>query len=112
MGEKEWEIITVDGKQYEVRDIDLDEEAVLDSNGERITEARAEQIAEETMQAYYRGAGRPSLAGTAKGQHSPQVSFRVPKHLAQRAEEVAARQGKSLSQLGRDALEEYLARAG
>jgi len=105
-----WKSITVDGKQYQVRDIELDEEVVLDANGERITEARAQEMAAATMQEYYRRAGRPSLTGGRK--HSPQVSFRVPEDLAQRAEEAATKQGKSLSQLGREALEQYLDRAG
>lgn len=98
-------------KQYVLGpDIDLDEEVVLDANGERITEARAQQMAEDIMQDYYRRAGRPSLTGGRK--HSPQVSFRVPEQLARRAEEAAARHGKTLSQLGREALEQYLDRAG
>ena len=91
-------------KKYEIGpDIDLDEEVVLDARGERITEARAAEMAEHALQTVR---GRPSLTGG--GRHSPQVSFRVPERLARRAEEVAAREGKSVSQLGREALEEYL----
>ncbi len=36
-------------------DIDLDEEVVLDRDGQRITEARAQQIAEETLDEVRRG---------------------------------------------------------
>ena len=95
----------INGKEYTLGpDIDLDKEVVLDSHGQRITEARAEQWAEEAIE--YVRRGRPSLTG--KSQHSPQISFRVPESLAKRAEEVAAKQGKSVSQLGREALERYL----
>ena len=85
-------------------DIDLDKEVVLDSTGERITEARAEEMAEYAIQQVRRG--RPSLSSNR--QHSPQISFRVPEQLARRAEEVAAEQGKSVSQLSREALQRYL----
>ena len=99
--------VRVAGKQYQLGpDIDLDKEVVLDNKGKRITEARAQALAEETLNNIRRG--RPSLSGAAH--HSPKVSFRVSSETAHRAEEVAAQQGKSLSQLGREALEEYLAR--
>jgi predicted HicB family RNase H-like nuclease len=89
------------------RYIDLDKEVVLDSAGERITEARAQEMADYAIEQFEKlQPGRPSLTG--KSQHSPQISFRVPETLAKRAEEVAAKQGKSLSQLGREALERYL----
>lgn len=39
---------------------------------------------------------------------APQVSFRVPKQLHTRAAEIAKREGKSVSELGRETLEEYL----
>jgi predicted HicB family RNase H-like nuclease len=105
---RQWKTITVDGKKYEVRDIDLDEEVVLDAKGERITEARAEQLADETMREVYRRRGQPSLSG--EHAPSPRLSFRVPPAVARRAEEVAADEGMSLSQLGREALQQYLER--
>ena len=89
------------------RDIDLDKEVVLDARGERITEARAQEWAEyasEQLEKLRRG--RPSLTGASR--HSPQISFRVPETLAKRAEEVAAEQGKTVSQISREALERYL----
>jgi hypothetical protein len=55
---KQWTTITVDGKKFEVRDVDLDEEVVLDTEGERITEARAEEIAERTMRTIYESRSR------------------------------------------------------
>jgi predicted HicB family RNase H-like nuclease len=96
--------------KVKTRDIDLDDEVVLDAQGERITEARAEQMAAEAMQEYYRRAGRPSLSG--QRERSPQITFRLPKRLAKRVETLAAREGKSVSQLGREALEQYVKKAG
>jgi predicted HicB family RNase H-like nuclease len=85
-------------------DIDLDEEVVADAKGGRITEARAKEMAAEALR--QARPGRPSLTGGHR--HSPQISFRVPEQLARRAEQVASKQGKSVSQLGREALEKYL----
>jgi hypothetical protein len=90
-------------------DINLDREVVLLPDGKRLSEARAAEIAEETIREVYRRQGRPALDGTrTRGTRSPQVAFRVPQRLAKRAEEVAASKGKTLSQLGREALEKYL----
>jgi hypothetical protein len=54
-----------------------------------------------------RGPGRPSLGGV--GEHSPRVSFRVDADTRTRAAERAAREGKTVSALAREALEQYLA---
>jgi hypothetical protein len=51
------------------------------------------------------GRGRPSLGGQGR---SPQVTFRAPPALRARAEERAARDGKTVSQLAREAFEMYL----
>jgi hypothetical protein len=85
-------------------DIDLDEEVVLDSNGNRITEAHAHEMAEHALRAVR---GRPSL--TSAGRHSPRVSFRLPDIALERAEQVARQEGKTVSALAREALERYLA---
>ena len=87
------------------RDIDLDKEVVLDKKGRRITEDRAAKLAEEVLMKV--GRGRPSLTGGSA--HSPQVSFRAPAELRARAKERAEREGKTVSQLARDALERLLA---
>jgi hypothetical protein len=87
-------------------DVDLEKEIILDNKGERVTEARVLEMVEAAR----RQAGRPSLTGPAE--HSPHVSFRVPREIVRRAEAVAAREGKSLSQLGREALVQYLEKAG
>jgi hypothetical protein len=49
--------------------------------------------------------GRPSLSDIGD---SPQVRFRLPAETRAAAAELAAREGKSLSQLARDAVEAYL----
>lgn len=87
-------------------DIDLDEEIVLDKAGRRITEARAEQIAEETLRQVRRG--RPSLSG--ESENSPRLSFRIPEQLRVRIEQRAEHEGRPVSEIARDALEHYLDR--
>lgn len=49
--------------------------------------------------------GRPSLSRTGD---SPQVRFRLPAATRAEAEALAAREGKTLSPLARDAVEAYL----
>ena len=51
------------------------------------------------------GRGRPSLGGQGR---SPQVTFRAPPSLRAQVEERAARDGKTVSQLAREAFEMYL----
>jgi hypothetical protein len=86
-------------------DIDLDIEVVLDARGQRITEARATEIAEETIEEYY--AGRPSLS--TPRQASPELKARVPVELRERVQEGARRRGISQSELLGEALEQFLA---
>jgi hypothetical protein len=86
-------------------DVDLDKEVIRDSKGRRITEKRAARTAKETLAKM--GRGRPSLTGGRA--RSPQVSFRAPKDLRARAEERAVKEGKTVSQLAREALERLLA---
>lgn len=86
-------------------DIDLDEETVVDRKGRRITEDRAQQIAADTLVKV--GRGRPSLAG--RRGRSPQVTFRLSPELRAAAERRAEREGKRVSDVAREALEEYLA---
>lgn len=83
-------------------DIDLDEEEVYEPDGTRLTEQRAAEIAEETL----RKSGRPSLAGHGR---SPQVTFRLPPELRDKAEARASREGKRVSDVAREALERHLA---
>lgn len=99
--------VTADAK---VSDIDLDEEQFI-YRGERLTEARAEEIAAEALrEARNRNLipGRKSLSGD--GSHSPTVQYRVPNDVRERAERLAKRTGSTVSKIGRIALEEYLER--
>ena len=84
-------------------DIDLDREDVRLRSGKRLTTEVAETIIEEVR----RAGGRPSLSGEAT--HSPQIAFRVPAEVRKRAAEVAAAEGKTVSQLAREALEARIA---
>ena len=89
-------------------DLDLDVED-FQYQGERLTNERAEQIAEETLAELRRSnliPGGKSLSGGAV--HSPRVQFRVPQDLREQAERVAEDEGVSLSALARHALEDYL----
>jgi predicted HicB family RNase H-like nuclease len=89
-------------------DLDLDVED-FQYQGERLTNERAEQIAEETLAELRRRnliPGGKSLSGGSV--HSPRVQFRVPQDLREQAERVAEDEGVSLSALARHALEDYL----
>lgn len=96
------------GPDTVITDIDLDEEAFY-YHGERLTEARAAEIAEESLADLRRRSllpGRKSLTGGTT--HSPRVQFRVPEQIREQAEARAEAEGKSLSALARTALEQYL----
>ena len=86
------------------RDLDLDSQDVRLNSGKRLTRKVAERIIEEGK----RTAGRPSLSGAAKA--SPQIAFRVPAETRKLAEQVAASEHKTVSQLAREALEDRLKR--
>lgn len=86
-------------------DIDLDVEIVRDKSGERITEARAKELAAAAL--IRAGAGRPSL--TSPGRRSPEVKARVPAELRDRLKAAAEQRGISTSALVREALDRYLA---
>jgi predicted HicB family RNase H-like nuclease len=84
-------------------DVDLDEDDVRLADGTRLTEQRAAEIVEEVR----RRGGRPSLTGEAAV--SPRIAFRVTPGVRDRAAQIAAREGKTISQLAREALEERVA---
>ena len=91
-----------------VSDVDLAVEDVGDRQGRRVTDEYADAAAEEALRLVR--PGRPAL-GTV-GQHSPRVSFRVPEQTRLRAEQRAEAEGRSVSEIARDALERYLRDAG
>ena len=73
-----------------------------------MTVGYAEQAAAEALR--LARPGRPALG--AVGQHSPRVSFRVPEQVRRQAERRAAVEGRSVSEIAREALERYLREAG
>ena len=90
------------------------------TKGTTLTEEDAQKLAdafeaEEIVPAkvdllFPRRAGRPSLTGVSAD--SPQVSFRVSPEIREQAQQAASRQGKTVSALAREALENYLRNAG
>jgi predicted HicB family RNase H-like nuclease len=80
-------------------DVELDEQDVRLADGTRLTEQKAAEIVEEVR----RRGGRPSLTGDAAV--SPRIVFRVAPGVRDRAAEIAASEGKTISQLAREALE-------
>lgn len=80
-------------------DVDLARDDVRLPDGTRLTNDVAEKIIDEVR----RRAGRPSLTGDAAV--SPRVSFRLAPDVRARAAEIAEREGKTISQLAREALE-------
>jgi hypothetical protein len=84
-------------------DVDVDREDIQLADGTRLTEEIADGIVEQVR----RSSGRPSLTGEAAA--SPQIAFRVAPSVRDRAAEVAAREGKTISQLAREALEDRVA---
>ncbi len=82
-------------------DVDLKRDVRRDKQGRRITDAYADRLIGAS-----RKPGRPSLAEEGP---SPSIAFRVPASLRDQAEEVAAREGKTVSQLAREALEDRIA---
>jgi predicted HicB family RNase H-like nuclease len=84
-------------------DVDLGAEDVRLADGTRLTEQRAAEIVDEVR----RRGGRPSLTGEAAA--SPRIAFRVTPGVRDRAAQVAAREGKTVSQLAREALEARVA---
>ncbi|MEX1163994.1 MAG: hypothetical protein WEB03_10475 [Nitriliruptor sp.] len=74
---------------------------------ERLADEAEAGYPSDQGQVVYRRRGRPSLSGAAAP--SPQLRVRVPEDLRRRAAERAAREGSSLSEITREALERYLA---
>lgn len=88
-------------------DIDLDKEEVRTADGRRLTEALAQQIAEEAIA---RHRGRPSVTG--QRERTPNLTVRVAPQVRDALEGIAQDQGRRLADVTRDALDEYLTRHG
>ena len=80
--------------------------------GEVVTERDVDAIAEEFEQGIelpkvlHTYIGRPSLNGQGE---SPRLTFRAPKKLFDAAQERAEEEGRSVSDVAREALEKFLA---
>jgi len=78
--------------------------------GTPLTEELADELAREAEIGYdlthARPVGRRSLAGSTG--KSPRLNFRVTRDLYDHATERAEREGKTLSEIARDALEHYV----
>jgi hypothetical protein len=79
-------------------------------DGTPLTEEVAGRLADEAERGYDltrgRRVGRRSLAGGSG--HSPRLNFRTTPELYERAAARAEREGKTVSQLAREALERYV----
>jgi len=79
-------------------------------SGVPITDQLAEQLADEAEAGYdltpSKRVGRKSLAG-ADGA-SPRVNFRMTAELQTRAQALAEKEGKTISEIAREALEQYV----
>lgn len=80
-------------------DVDLRREDVRLPDGTRLTDELLDDIVEQVRSK----GGRPSLTGDSAA--SPRVSFRVTPGVRERAAIIAEREGKTISQLAREALE-------
>lgn len=87
-------------------EVDLEHEDVRDSQNRRID---ADYVQRAVADVHTRRGRRPLADDTPVGEHSPRVSFRIPEQIRRRAEERARAEGRSVSDLAREALERYLA---
>lgn len=79
---------------------------MTDENVDRLVSQTIEVALRDDAVWHYPQRGRPSLTG--KAATSPHVGFRVSPELREQADAVARRRGISLSQLAREALEQYV----
>lgn len=92
----------------EVSDIDLAQED-FQFEGQRLTEQRAEQLAERVFRASDNLIpGRKSLSGDST--HSPVVQARIPAAMHTQLQELADRRNVSVSRLLREAIVEFMKR--
>ncbi len=86
-------------------DVDLTREEIVDSHGNRIDEVYVEQAVAQVHRQLRRG--RPSLADEVS-RRSPQLSIKFPSRLKEAADARAHQEGRTVSDLVRDAVAEYL----
>lgn len=85
-------------------DVDLDRDAIRDSQGRRVTREYAEAAAADALEKV--GRGRRSLSGGSR--HSPRLSVRVTPELAEELDRRAAAAGITRSEYARRELERAL----
>lgn len=99
---------TVEVSESELEDIDLDKE-VFHANGERITEARAREIAREISRLNGLKGGRPALPANERA--SVQKGVRLTPDEAAQLATIAEERGVKESQIIREALRQFIAAA-
>jgi hypothetical protein len=82
--------------------VDLEVDEVREPDGTRLTEARAQEIVEEVRR------GRPALGRRRQRGHSPQITVRLAEATREKATQRAAAEGRTISELAREAIERYL----
>lgn len=100
----------MDPKDYEnnpADDIDLDQEIVYLANGERMTNAKAQDMADAAeRRAANLIPGGKSLSGN--GRHSPVVQTRIPAVVHAKLQAIADTQHVSMSKIMRAAIDEFI----
>lgn len=89
-------------------DIDLAREEIYLQDGTRLTEAKAQELAEWALTQRRSRRGRPSITGGSE--HTPNLTLRVRPATRTALEQIAAAQGRRLADIGREALDEYVRR--
>jgi hypothetical protein len=85
-------------------DVDLAVTEVILPSGRRLTDELVDELVAEAR----RGVGRPPLDGASES--SPRIAFRVPARVKVELEAIALAEGKSFSEVSREAMEDYLDR--
>ena len=88
---------------------------VRTKNGRPVDEADLDGLANEAdagfdLSTWRRRPGRPALVPSRVGEHSPRIEARVPEQLRVRVAQLAAEEGKSVSEVLRGLAEEYVER--
>lgn len=79
----------------------------MESDGGRLTEQDAEDLAREAVGIGRRG--RPAVDPTmGPGERSPRLTFRVPAQTRRQLEQRARDEGRAVADIVRDAVEQYL----
>ena len=84
-------------------------------NGQMVTDADLDRMADEAEAGYDLSTwkprrGRPALAAGAAGDHSPRIATRVPERLRADLERYSVAEGKTVSQVLRGLVEDYVRR--